>query len=207
MSSSGPSSTEGKKIIFTPRTSYMCDILTASVVIRLRVLFILCIKSTRNSFKLTAAVSSAASSSTSNSETTHYPPICPPYICDGCSLLCFLLQIGLLSLSLWRCPLLLLLEMCYQPLTSPPSLQNCAPQSCNIIFFYSQLGSGENLQEAKNYYFLKIRKRDQETVEMYPRFFAGEKTTPAVRLSFYSLHRCAHTYTLSLNMHLYIYYS
>lgn len=36
-------------------------------------------------------------------------------ICDGCSLLCFLLQMGLLSLSLSRCPLLLLLKCVISP--------------------------------------------------------------------------------------------
>lgn len=58
------------------QTSYMCDILIASVVIRL--LFIRRIKSTQNSSKLTAAVFSAGSPTTSNSDTIQYPPICPP---------------------------------------------------------------------------------------------------------------------------------
>lgn len=60
------------------QTSYMCDILTASVAIRL--LFILCIKSALNSSKLTAVVFSTGSPTTSNSETIQYPPICPPYL-------------------------------------------------------------------------------------------------------------------------------
>lgn len=63
--------------------------------------------------------------------------------CDGCSSVCFLLQKAF-SLSL---PLAFVAEMCYQPLTSPPSLQNCAP----ILFFNSRLGSEESLQEKKTF--------------------------------------------------------
>lgn len=60
------------------KTSYMCDILFASVVIRL--LSIRCIKSTQNSTKLTAVVFSAGSPTTFKSDTIQYPLICPPYL-------------------------------------------------------------------------------------------------------------------------------
>lgn len=56
----------------------MCDILFASVVIRL--LSIRCIKSTQKSTKLTAVVFSAGSPTTFESDTIQYPLICPPYL-------------------------------------------------------------------------------------------------------------------------------
>lgn len=72
LSSSGEHSRTRKGDDIYTKTSYMCDILFASVVIRL--LSIRCIKSTRNSTKLTAVVFSAGSPTTFNSDTIQYPP-------------------------------------------------------------------------------------------------------------------------------------
>lgn len=69
-----------------------------------------------------------------------HDPISPRFvllICDGCSLLCFILQRAF-SLSLSHSlplslPLAFVAEMCYQPLTSPVNLQNCAPEDLKKI--------------------------------------------------------------------------
>lgn len=110
------------------QTSYMCDSLIASVVIRL--LFIRCIKSTRNSSKLTAVVFSAGSPTTSNSDTIQYLP-------DLSSLFvmavpCCVFSSKGPSLSLSPCPSLLLLKCVISPSHHHRASKNCAP----IDFFF-----------------------------------------------------------------------
>lgn len=196
----GPSRTGRRKIIFTPKRA-TCVIFSL-------------LPSSSGSFSFAASnqPKTAPNSLRLSFRLDPPPPPTPKrsntprfvlLICDGCSLLCFLLQRAF-SLSL---PLAFVAEMCYQPLTSPPSLQNCAP----IDFLNSRRGSEESLQDKKSLKKGKKKrkgKRDQDV--KIPRnvstFLAGEKATPAVRLSFYSLHKayiCVHTYTLSYK-HAYI---
>lgn len=140
LSSSGAQQDRRKGNNIYTRTTYMCDILVASVVIRL--LFIRCIKSTHNRSKLTAVVFSAGSSTTSNSDTMQYPQIRPP--CLWWLFLAVFFPPKGPSLS--PCPSLLLLKLCYQPLTSPPSLQKLRTDR---VFFKFPTGSYESLQEKK----------------------------------------------------------
>lgn len=202
----GPSRTGGRKIIFTPKRA-TCVIFSL-------------LPSSSGSFSFAASnqPKTAPNSLRLSFRLDPPPPPTPTrpsiprfvlLICDGCSLLCFLLQRAF-SLSL---PLAFVAEMCYQPLTSPPSLQNCAP--IDFFFLNSRLGSDESLQEKKNLKRgdKKKRKRKRDQDVQIPRnvstFLAGEKATPAVRLSSYSLHKAyvsVHTYTLSYK-HTFIYSS
>ena len=159
----------------------MCDILIASVVIRL--LFTRCIKSTRNSSKLTAV------GWIPHHLQLRHDPISPRFVLligDGCSLLVFSPPKGLLSLSL---PLAFVAEMCYQPLTSPPSLPKLRTDRL-FKKINSRLGSDESPQEEKSFKKEEKRKGKENVTKMLkiPRnvstFLAGEKATPAVRLSF-----------------------
>lgn len=86
---------------------------------------------------------------------------------------------GLLLLS--PLPLAFVAQMCYQPLTSPANLQNCAPtpflKSKNL-----RQGSGEAFTKRRSQkrQHLEKRKRDQDVI--IPRnvstFVAGEKRQP-----------------------------
>lgn len=117
LSSSGTQQDSCKENNIYTQTSYMCGILASSVVIRL--FFILCIKSAPNSLRLSFRLDPSPPPNPKWSSIP--PPICPPYM--------WWLFLAVFSskgpsLSL---PLAFVAEMCYQPLTSPPSLQNCAP--------------------------------------------------------------------------------
>lgn len=112
-----------------PKTaSYMCDILIASVVIRL--LSARCIKSSRNDTKLTAVgVSSRRRVPTRSSNARRFVLL----IGDGCSLLCFILQKGAFSVS----PLPL--AFVAQNVLSAPHItgeppKNCAPARCKNTY-------------------------------------------------------------------------
>lgn len=108
--------------------SYMCDILIASVVIRL--LSARCIKSSRNDTKLTAVgVSSRRRVPTRSSDARRFVLL----IGDGCSLLCFILQKGAFSVS----PLPL--AFVAQNVLSAPHItgeppKNCAPARCKNTY-------------------------------------------------------------------------
>ena len=119
-----------------------------------------------------------------------------------------------LSLSHSPCPSLLLLKCVISPSHHHRASKNCAP----IDFFFSssnsRLGSDESLQERKNHQKRakgkRKRKRDQDA--RIPRnvstFLAGEKATPAVRLSCCSLHKaymCTHTHAHTNISYIYIY--
>ena len=185
----------------------MCDSLIASVVIRL--LFIRCIKSTRNSSKLTAVVFSAGSPTTSNSDTIQYLPDlsslfvmavpCCVFSSKGPSLS---LSLSLfLSLSL---PLAFVAEMCYQPLTSPPSLQKLRTDR---LFFPLQIpGSGPTNPFKKGKIIKKGQKgkekenvtKMRESLEMYPRFLQVKKQPPLSGSVVVAYRRpiCVHIHTL-----------
>lgn len=183
----GPRS-RGERKIYLWRTSYMCDNFIASVVI--------CLLSIQISPK---RLQTHCGCLFSHRPVFWHDPICPRsvLIFDGCSL-CFILRRAF-SLPY---PSLLLLKCVISP-----SHHQRTPKTARRHFFFFKnknlrQGSGKAFtkrrsQKCQN---LEKRKRDQDVI--IPRsvstFVAGEKATPAVRLSFYSLHKayiCVHTET------------
>lgn len=158
----------------------MCDILIASVVIRL--VFTLCIESTRNSSKLTAVVSSAGSPTTSESTTIQIPPDLSSFFVLAVPRCVFSSK----RPSLSPCPSLLLLKCVISP-----SHHHRASKTAHRYFFLIPGSAPKNPSKRKKHFEKRFkkrkRKRDQDV--KVPRnvstFLAGEKATPAVRLRFF----------------------
>lgn len=109
----------------------------------------------------------------------------------------------------------LLLQKCYQPLTSPQSLQKLRTDNlCLLKYMYSEIGLRRIPPREDNQFFKKPKEKKKKT---WPRCqnpskcihvsLAGEKSTPAVTASvFHSLNtRPINVYTpIHTNIHLHI---
>lgn len=92
-------------------------------------------------------------------------------ICDGCPSLCFSSKGPSLSLSISLSLALLLLKTCYQPLTSPASLQTTAHR--RVFILSSRLLGCRWIPSKKKKVKERKRKRDQDAkspFDVYPRF-------------------------------------